>query len=59
MLLQKLVKVGNSRAVIIPSAWLSYQEKILGKTIALVGLELNNTITISIIKKEEKKNERN
>jgi len=45
---QKVIKVGNSRAVTIPAGWLEYYEKKLGRPITFVLIELNNVITISV-----------
>lgn len=45
---RKLITVGNSRAVVIPSDWLKYYEDKQGKPIEEVFLELNNIITISV-----------
>jgi len=47
-LIQKLLKVGNSRAVVIPRAWLKYYEDKTGKPVTDVLLEVNDNITISV-----------
>ena len=52
-LLRKIIKVGNSRAIVIPDDWLQYQEQILGNKITQVGMECNEVIIIkAIIHKE-------
>lgn len=49
MLLQrKIIKVGHSRAVVIPASWLNYHEKIDGGPITTVSMEVNGKITIKV-----------
>jgi len=45
---RKLIKVGNSRAVIIPPGWLRYYEQKSGEPVVSILMELNNVITIAI-----------
>ena len=53
-LIRKLIKVGNSRAVIIPPDWLKYYEERDGKPIETILMELDNVITIAIRQVEAK-----
>ena len=46
-LLKKLIKIGNSRAVIIPASWLKYHEDRQGKVVEIL-MELNNVITLAV-----------
>ena len=43
---KKLIKVGNSRMVAIPPAWLKYYEEESGQTIVDILMEVDNVITI-------------
>ncbi len=52
---RRLIRVGNSRAVVIPPDWLKYYEEKAGQPIKNILMELNNVITISIDKEEETK----
>jgi len=45
---RKLIKIGNSRAVIIPPGWLRYYEQKSGEPVVSILMELNNVITIAI-----------
>ena len=54
-LIRKLIKVGNSRAVVIPPDWLKYYEEKAGQPIKDILMELNNVITISIAKEKKTK----
>lgn len=45
---RKLIRVGNSRAVVIPPDWLKYYEEKTGQPIITILMELDNVITISI-----------
>jgi antitoxin component of MazEF toxin-antitoxin module len=45
---RKLIKVGNSRAVIIPPDWLRYFEDKTGQPVTNVLMELNGIIRISV-----------
>ena len=45
---RKLIKVGNSRAVIIPSDWIRYYEEKYGRPVITILMELNNDITITV-----------
>ena len=49
---RRLIKVGNSRAVVIPPDWLRYYEEQSGRPIQNILMELNNVITISIGKEQ-------
>jgi antitoxin component of MazEF toxin-antitoxin module len=50
-LIQKVITVGDSRAVTIPATWLSYYEREIGCRIREVAVEVNGKITISPILK--------
>jgi len=52
---RKLIRVGNSRAVVIPPDWLKYYEEEVGQPIKNILMELNNVITISIAKEKKRK----
>ena len=54
-LMRRLIKVGNSRAVVIPPDWLKYYEEKAGQPIKNILMELNNVITISIAKEKKTK----
>ena len=55
-LLKKLIKLGSSRAVVIPSGWLDYYEQNLGHTIENVLMTVKgNNIIITIDEKEDLK----
>ncbi len=45
---RKLIKVGDSRAVILPADWLRYYEGKTGREIENVLLEVNNVITLTV-----------
>lgn len=45
---RKLIKVGNSRAVVIPPDWLKYYEDKTGQPIEEILMELNNVITLTV-----------
>ncbi len=45
---RKLIKVGDSRAVVIPADWLKYYEDKSGQAVEDVFLEINNVITIAV-----------
>ena len=45
---KRLIRVGNSRAVVIPPGWLRYYEEKAGQPVNNVLMELDNVITISI-----------
>ena len=53
-LMRKLIRVGNSRAVVIPPGWLRYYEEKAGGPISTILMELNGTITITIPKRTPK-----
>ncbi len=46
-LLRKLIKVGHSRAVIIPSDWLKNHELETGQKLHAILMEVDNVITIA------------
>lgn len=56
-LIRKLIKVGNSRAVILPSDWLKNHESETGQEIQAILMEVNNVITLvpKKISKEKKR----
>jgi antitoxin component of MazEF toxin-antitoxin module len=45
-LIQKVIQVGDSRAVTIPKSWLTYYERQSGQCIKEVSLEVNGTLII-------------
>ena len=45
---RKLIKVGNSKAVVVPADWLRYYEGRTGQPIEDVLLEVNNVITVAV-----------
>ena len=45
---RKLIKVGNSRAVVIPPDWLRYYEDKTGQPVEEILMELNNAITLTV-----------
>lgn len=47
-ILKKLIRVGGSKAIVIPNSYLSYW-KLKGKTINEVGLKINKNIIIEPI----------
>jgi len=51
-LMKKLIRVGNSRAVVIPPGWLRYYEEKSGAPIVSILMELNNVITITVPKRK-------
>ena len=51
-LVQKVIQVGDSRAVTIPKSWLAYYERKSGQTIREVAVEVNGKLTIRPILKE-------
>lgn len=51
---RNVIKVGNSRAVVLPADWLDYYEnKQGGKPIDSILMEVNNIITIRIENSDE------
>lgn len=52
---RRLIKVGNSRAVILPADWLKYYEDKAGQPIEVILMELNEVITLAV--EETKPNE--
>ena len=51
--IRKLIKVGNSRAVVIPPDWIRYYEEKHGYPISEILMELNNIITIAVDEPKE------
>ena len=51
-LVQKIIQIGDSRAVTIPASWLAYDERQKGQTIKEVAVEVNGKLTIRPILKE-------
>jgi hypothetical protein len=52
---QKLLKVGNSRAVSIPHTWLENAEKAKGEKIVAIAMEINGSIKLKPIFESEAK----
>lgn len=57
-LLRKLIKLGNSRAVILPSDWLKYHELETGQEVQVILMEVNNVITITPKPEKEEEKEK-
>lgn len=55
--LRKLIKVGNSHLVSIPSKWLDYYEKKTGQKVKHVLIETNGALKISPYIEKVEKNE--
>lgn len=53
-LLRKLIKVGHSRGVILPSDWLKNHELETGQEVQAILMEVNNVITIAPKLEKEK-----
>ena len=53
-LVQKLIKIGDSRAVVISASWLRYYEKQTNQIIKEVAVEVNGKLTIRPIFQEVK-----
>jgi len=53
-LIRKIIKVGNSRAIVIPASWLRYHEDKQGK-ITEILMELDNIITLAVEESSESK----
>ena len=45
-LIQKVIQIGDSRAVTIPKSWLTYYERQCGQSIKEVSVEVNGKLTI-------------
>ena len=45
-LIQKVIQIGDSRAVTIPKSWLTYYERQSGQSIKEVSVEVNGKLTI-------------
>jgi antitoxin component of MazEF toxin-antitoxin module len=56
-LIQKVIQVGDSRAVTIPKTWLTYYERKNGCAIEEVAVEVDGKLTIRPILKEAPKNQ--
>ena len=46
-LIRKLIKVGNSKAIIIPPDWLRLHEEKAGQVIDMMLMEVNNIIILA------------
>jgi antitoxin component of MazEF toxin-antitoxin module len=57
-LIQKIIQVGDSRAVTIPKSWLVYYERQSGQRINEVAVEVNGKLTIRPILKEAQESAR-
>lgn len=56
-LIQKLIQVGDSRAVTIPKSWLTYYERQSGQSIKEVSVEVDGKLTIRPILKKADTND--
>ncbi len=45
---RKLIRVGNSRAIVIPPDWLKYHEDKMGQPVETMSMEVNNVITLAV-----------
>ncbi len=45
-LVRKIIKVGNSRAIILPPDWLKYHENKTGQPLTEMLMEVDNVITL-------------
>jgi len=52
---RKIVRIGGSRYVAIPPAWLEYHERKSGEPINELLMELNNSITLKVEKISDEK----
>lgn len=52
-LIQKVIQVGDSRAVTIPKSWLAYYERQSGEIIKEVSVEVNDKLIIRPILKDD------
>jgi antitoxin component of MazEF toxin-antitoxin module len=52
-LIQKVIQVGDSRAVTIPKSWLEFYERKNGQSIKEVSIEVDGKLVIRPILKEE------
>jgi antitoxin component of MazEF toxin-antitoxin module len=46
-LIQKIIQIGDSKAVTIPKSWLKYCERQSGETLKEVSVEITDKIVIS------------
>jgi len=53
-LIQKVIRIGDSRAVTIPKSWLEQIERETGKKVKEVAVEVNGVLTIKPILPKEK-----
>lgn len=51
---KKLIMLNKSKAIIIPQEWLEDQERLTGKPVKEVVMNINGIITISVAKKANK-----
>lgn len=54
-LLQKVIKVGHSRMIVLPSSWLKYNEQKMGEEIIEVAVEVDGDLRIRPLTKEDEK----
>jgi antitoxin component of MazEF toxin-antitoxin module len=52
-LIQKVIQIGDSRAITIPKSWLTYYERQSGNIIKEVSVEVNGKLIIRPIFKGE------
>ena len=53
--IRSILKLGNSKAVTIPKAWITNAEDQTGRKIVALAMEVNGTITIQPIFEKENK----
>jgi len=56
-LVRKIIEVGDSRAVTLPSDWLKFAEEQAGRRITEVTMEVNGAITIKPLIRLKKREE--
>ena len=58
-LIRKIIKVGNSRAIIIPPDWLRYHEEKTGQPLKEMLMEVDNIITLTVPEPEKEDDRKN
>lgn len=54
-LVRRVIDLGDSKAVTIPSTWLKYYEKLLGRPIKEVAIEVNKALIITPLPSEKER----
>ena len=45
-LLQRIIKIGNSRAMVLPASWLEFYERKTGAPITQIEIEVNDAMIV-------------